>query len=401
VAQPLNEPTRTVLCVNTGSSSLKFAAFAMPEERRLAEGAVERIGDEEGRAWIRGRGAPLERNSRCADHAAALDLALDLLAEFELARPDAIGHRVVHGGPHHAAPEVVRPELLASLRDLVPIAPLHLPLAIAAMEAMTIRLPDAPQVACFDTAFHATLPEVARRLPLPDRFPDVRRYGFHGLSYESVLAKLGDPPPARLVIAHLGNGASLVAVRDARSIDTTMGLTPTGGIPMGTRSGDLDPGVLVYLQRAHGLSADGIEHIVDSESGLTALGGTSDMKALLGRNDDRARLAVESFAYALKKAIGAYVAALGGIDVLVFTGGIGEHAAEIRHAACEGLGLMGIELDGDRNGRGDSVISSVSSKCVVRVIQADEDLVIARHTLDVILTARRARRARAAPAPSG
>jgi acetate kinase len=256
-----------------------------------------------------------------------------------------------------------------------------MPACIAGIEAIAARHPGMPQVVCFDTAFHATLPEVARRLPLPDRFNAVRRYGFHGLSYEYVMSTLGVEPPPRIVIAHLGNGASLVAVKDGRAIDTTMGLTPTGGILMGTRSGDLDPGVLVYLARSNGLGPDALEHLVDRESGLLAVGGTSDMKTLLerSRSDPRARLAVQMFGYAVRKAIGAFAAALGGIDLLAFTGGIGERAAPIRAEACRGLEPFGIEVDAERNARDEEVISGASSRSVVRVVTANEDLVIARH----------------------
>jgi acetate kinase len=225
------------------------------------------------------------------------------------------------------------------------------------------------------------MPEVARRLPLPDRFKEIRRYGFHGLSYEYVMSALGPAAPSRIVIAHLGNGASLVAVKDGRSIDTTMGLTPAGGILMGTRPGDLDPGVLIYLAREKGLGPDALEQLVDRESGLVAIGGTSDMKTLLERSpsDPRAQLAVEMFGYSVRKAIGAFAAALGGLDLLVFTGGIGEHAAPVRAEACRGLEPFGIEVDAKRNAAHAAIISAASSRAVVRVVTTDEDAVIARH----------------------
>ncbi len=371
-----------VLAVNSGSSSLKFALFEINDgsERRVAEGAVERVGGDGGRAWIRQGTAQTERESTCEDHGAALDVAFELLAERGLERVKVAGHRVVHGGPEHVQPAIVDDALVASLRLIVPLAPLHMPASIAGIEAIAARHPTLPQVVCFDTAFHATLPEVARRLPLPDRFKDVRRYGFHGLSYEYVMSTLGDAP-SRIVIAHLGNGASLVAVKDGRAIDTTMGLTPTGGILMGTRTGDLDPGVLVYLAREKGLGPDALEHLVDRESGLLAIGGSSDMKTLLERveTDSRARLAVEMFGYAVRKAIGAFAAALGGIDLLVFTGGIGERAAKVRAEACRGLEPFGIEVDAERNAHNEEIISGTRSCSVVRVVKTDEDLVIARH----------------------
>jgi acetate kinase len=377
------DPAEVVLSINNGSSSLKFALFAIDDggERRLAEGAVERIGGGQGRAWIGQGTARTEREATCANHGAALDLTFELLAKKGLQRVSVAGHRVVHGGPEHVQPAIVDAALLASLRLIVPFAPLHLPASIAGIEAIATRDPALPQIVCFDTAFHATLPEVARRLPLPERFEGVRRYGFHGLSYEYVMSTLGPAAPPRIVIAHLGNGASLVAVKDGRAIDTTMGLTPAGGILMGTRTGDLDPGVLIYLAREKGLRPDALESLVDRESGLLAIGGTSDMRTLLDRagTDPRARLAVEMFGYAVRKAIGAFAAALGGIDLLVFTGGIGEHAAPVRAEACRGLEQFGIEVDAARNARDEAIISVASSRSVVRVMPTDEDLVIARH----------------------
>jgi acetate kinase len=370
-----SDPATIALCLNAGSSSLKLAMFEIGEGREapIQKDAVERIGLE---------GAP--RN-----HAEALASAFDRMGELER-RIDVVGHRVVHGGPDHVAPARVDADLVASLRALVPLAPLHLPAAIAGIEAVTKRRPGLTQVACFDTAFHSTLPEVARHLPLPARFADheVRRYGFHGLSYEYVLSTLAPPVPERIIIAHLGNGASLAAVRGGRSIDTTMGLTPSGGIPMGTRTGDLDPGVLLYLLREKGLSTAELEELVDRQSGLVGVGGSSDMQTLLEKrgDDPRAALAVAIFGYAVRKAIGGLTAALGGLDLLVFTGGIGEHAAEVRADACAGLEGMGVALDTERNARGDRVISSEKSRVVVRVVDTNEDLVIARHARRIFRT---------------
>ncbi|MBV9949897.1 MAG: acetate/propionate family kinase [Myxococcales bacterium] len=376
-------PAGLVLCVNSGSSSLKVAAFAPGErdERRVAEAAVEGIGQGQGRFHLAGGQAPSEHPTACADHRAALDLVLRGLDDAKVGPPTAVGHRIVHGGERHVAPETIGPELLLDLRELVPLAPLHLPPSIHAIEAVSARLPGVPQVACFDTAFHATLPPVARRLPLPDRFAEVRRFGFHGLSYEYILSTFGSSPPARLVVAHLGNGASLAAVREGRCVDTTMGFTPTGGILMGSRTGDLDPGAIVYLMRRYGLSADAIEHLVERESGLLGIGGTADMKELLARrpSDPRAALAVEMFGYGVRKAIGAFAAALGGLDALVFTGGIGERAPEIRAAACRGLDAFGVVLDEERNARGEDPVGSSAGRCAVRVVATDEDRVIARH----------------------
>jgi acetate kinase len=252
-------PEHHILCLNSGSSSLKFAVYALGggEERRRLEGAVERIGLDGARLWLRdGRGAPLEDGpGDFGDHRAALAALPAALERGGSPALDAVGHRVVHGGPDHTAPVRVDAALIAELRTLSRFAPLHVPSAIEAVEAVSQRYPELPQVACFDTAFHRRMPEVAQRLPLPRALWDegLRRYGFHGLSYEYVLAELGDEPPGRAIIAHLGNGASLAAVRDGRPVDTTMGFTPTGGLVMGTRSGDLDPGVLLYLLRRIGL----------------------------------------------------------------------------------------------------------------------------------------------------
>lgn len=379
----------TVLCLNSGSSSIK-AALLRPDpqgapgaERRIAESAVEGIGTGQSRAWVRG---PDETGPRdcpgAADHATAVDTVLDLMAGVLTGPPSVIAHRVVHGGSRHIGPARVDADLLASLAALIPLAPLHQPAALAGMRAALRRWPGVPQVACFDTAFHATLPEIARRLPLPEALlgDEVRRYGFHGLSYAHVMWSLGAEVPPRIVIAHLGNGSSLVAVKDGRAIDTTMGFTPTGGILMGTRSGDLDPGALFYLARQRGLSLDDLERICEHESGLRAVGGTSDMRSLLAQasEDPRAALAVEMFGYAIRKAIGAFAAAMGGLDLLVFTGGIGARAAPIRAKACDGLEAIGVHLAPSENQRDAARISSPDSPCDVRVVVADEESTMAR-----------------------
>jgi acetate kinase len=377
-----------LLALNAGSSSLKFALFD-PDgggERRLAEGSIERIGASSSRAWIGRGGERDERGTACRDHREALELAFELLGEGSRSRLAAVGHRVVHGGVDHVQPTRVDRALVEQLRELSVLAPLHLPASLAGIEAILARHPELPQVACFDTAFHASLPEVARRLPLPERFDAVRRYGFHGLSYESVMATLGASAPARIVIAHLGSGASLVAVRDGRAVDTTMSFTPSGGIPMGTRSGDLDPGILIYLLRVHGLDADALEQLIERESGLLALGGSADLITLLERSatEEGARLATQSFGYAVRKTIGAYAAALGGLDLLVFTGGIGQHAAPVRAEACRALEAFGVELDRERNERNADVVSTRSSRAVIRVIATREEEMIARHTRRVL-----------------
>lgn len=353
-----------ILAVNTGSSSLKFALFVGSDGalEPLANGAVEGLGTGKSRAWISRNGQKKESTPYVADHAAALETALGLLKETGLPQPTMVGHRVVHGGPDRSEPVKIDDALIAELKKIVPMAPLHLPPAIGAMEAIADRLPEVPQVACFDTAFHATMPEVARRLPIPNRYDDrgVRRYGFHGLSFEYVMSKLGASAPARVVIAHLGSGSSVVAVENGKSIDTTMGFTPTGGVMMGTRTGDLDPGVILYLQRQEKLDVDKVEKLVEHDAGMRAIAGDSDMKTLLERSaggDENAKLAIAMFAYSVRKAIGAMSAVLGGMDLLVFTGGIGEHAAPVREAAAKGF------------------------SCPIQVIATDEDFVVAQHTL--------------------
>jgi acetate kinase len=329
-----------ILAVNCGSSSLKTALFE--GDHRVGGGAIGGIGLPGGHAT----------------HREAVSAALD-----RLPRPDAVGHRLVHGGPELTQPISLDPRVLDKLREAVPFAPLHLPAAIAAIEAVAARYPGVPQIGCFDTAFHRTLPEVARRFPLPSRVDalGVRRYGFHGLSYEWAVSAL--PLSGRVVIAHLGNGASMCAVKNGVCVDTTMGLTPAGGIMMGTRSGDLDPGVIVFLLQS--MSREEVERLVDRESGLLGVSGTtSDMKTLLASSDPPARLAVEMFCYQARKAVAALSAALGGIDALVFTGGIGEHAAPVREKICAGLAFLGAFS--------------------VHVIAADEERVISRHVRELL-----------------
>jgi acetate kinase len=376
-----------VLCLNSGSSSLKFALYDLNHAQvRLAAGAVEGIGTESGRLWLQVAGdrRHVDSPGRFPDTRAAVPSALEALSNLGAAAPDAVGHRVVHGGPDHEGPERVTPSLMAALRRVVPLAPLHLPQAIAVIEAVAERFPGLPQVVCFDTAFHRPMPGVAQRLPLPRRLWDLglRRYGFHGLSYEYIVETVGAEALGRAVIAHLGNGASMVALRDGKPLDTTMGFTPAGGFMMGTRSGDLDPGVLLFLL-ARGYDAASLERLVDRESGLLGVSGiSSDMKTLLERRaeDSHAAEAVEMFCYQLRKNVGMLAAVLGGLDTLVFTGGIGERAAPVRWDVCRGLAHLGVQLDSRRNESHERVISSPGSSCTVLVIPTDEDLMVARHT---------------------
>ncbi|MGC2741895.1 MAG: acetate/propionate family kinase [Candidatus Angelobacter sp.] len=383
---------QTILCLNGGSSSLKFAVYRITysSEERIFSGAVEAIGESSGKAWLRsGDKALQEESDKFPDHTAAIRKMFAALQKQGVEKLGAAGHRIVHGGPKFKTPQLIDVKLKAALKELIPFAPLHLPSQVAMIEAVAAHFPDLPQVACFDTAFHSGMPEVAQRLALPQELWEqgIRRYGFHGLSYEYVVGKLGLELGRRAIIAHLGNGASMVALKDGLPMDTSMGLTPTGGFMMGTRSGDLDPGVLIHLLRA-GYSADRLEDLVDRQAGLLGVSGqTSDMKALLQKSqtDNAAQMAVAMFAYQVRKFIGAYAAVLNGLDTLVFTGGIGERAAEVRVKICLGLKYLGIALDTEANGRNAEVISPPAGKCTVRVVQTDEDLMIARHTLEAAL----------------
>jgi acetate kinase len=380
---------RVILCLNSGSSSLKFALYRLDEmeETRLASGAVERIALSDGHLWIRGADDKdlVDEHRAFLDYTAAVEAMFSAVEQVGFPSPIAVGHRVVHGGPDHSAPERVEAPLLAELRRLVAFAPLHLPSAIQGIEAVAARLPGLPQVACFDTAFHRPMPELAQRFPLPRDLWDegIRRYGFHGLSYEYIVATLGAAAQGRLIIAHLGNGASLAAVHNGQPRDTSMGFTPTGGVMMGTRSGDLDPGVLIHLMRAKGYAADQLDELVNHQAGLVGVSGLSpDMKTLLAQreHEPHAAQAVDLFCYQLRKYIGALTAVLGGLDILVFTGGIGERAAPVRWEVCQGLAYLGITLDPQQNARHAEVISTRGSACTVWVIPTNEDLMIARHT---------------------
>ena len=379
-----------ILCLNGGSSSLKFAVYRVSgsAEKLVFSGAIEAIGAAGGKIWLRAGGKTLsEKNVSFPDHAEAIKSMFAALEEQGVKDMAAVGHRIVHGGPHFTSPQRIDGKLQTTLKSIVPFAPLHLPSQIAMIEAVTARNPDLPQVACFDTAFHSGMPEVAKRFALPQELWEqgVKRYGFHGLSYEFVVGKLGKEIGRRAIIAHLGNGSSMVALKDGSPMDTSMGLTPTGGFMMGTRSGDLDPGVLLYLMNK-GYSADRLEKVVNHQSGLMGISGqTSEMRILLGKRhtEHASALAVKMFCYQVRKFIGAFAAVLGGLDMLVFTGGIGERAAPIREEICAGLEYLGITLDPSANGQNAEVISSSASSCAVRVIETDEDLMIARHARSV------------------
>ena len=391
---------RRLLTINTGSSSLKVALYRLREsatETPELRAEASRIGGRGGGLrLLNTRGETLdERRDDLPDHAAALDALLSRLRDRGLDWDDlaAVGHRIVHGGTRHYEPQMVTPEVVADLRALVPLDPNHLPQAIAAIEGVGRTYPAVLQVLCFDTAFHSRMPRVARLYALPRELAEegVVRYGFHGLSYEYVVGELRrvdrEAYDGCVVVAHLGNGASMAAVRGGVGVDTTMGFTPTGGLVMGTRSGDLDPSVPLFLLEERGLTPTEVSDLVNKQAGLLGVSGTSaDMRDLLDREayDERAAEAVALFCYQAKKFLGALAAALGGLDALVFTGGIGEHAARVRERICEGLGFLGIRLDPERNAAHAPVISGDDTAVTVRVVPTDEDLMVARHTRRLI-----------------
>ena len=380
-----------ILTINGGSSSIKFALYeAVKPLKRALYGTVDRIGlSGTSLTFHDADGKPsASRKLAVADHKSAANSLLDWLeTQIDFKSVKGVGHRVVHGMKHNE-PEVVTKKLLAELRRISPNDPDHLPREIELIEVIRQRHPKLPQVACFDTAFHQTMPRVAKLLPLPRRFDakGIQRYGFHGLSYAYLmeeLARLGDPAAkkGRIILAHLGNGASLAAVRDGKSMDTSMGFTPTAGLVMSTRSGDLDPGLAPYLARTEEMTTSQFYKMVNHESGLLGVSETSsDMRDLLDheKKDVRAAEAVALFCYQAKKWIGAYAAALGGLHTLVFAGGIGENSPVVRARICEGLDFLGIKLDRARNAKCAAKISTNASRVAVRVIRTDEELMIAR-----------------------
>jgi acetate kinase len=384
-----------VLTINAGSSSIRFAVYEASETPRLRlDGKIDRIGLSGTNLIVNDpAGKPqVPRRLAAADQGTAVAFLLDWLeAQPVFASVKAAGHRVVHG-MKHSEPERVTPKLLAELRRITPYAPDHLPREIGLIEAFRRRHPRVPQVACFDTAFHRTMPAVAKLLPIPRRYAakGVERYGFHGLSYAYLMEELGrlDLPATkgRVILAHLGNGASLAAVRHGKSIDTSMGFTPTSGLVMSTRTGDLDPGLVYYLARTERMTAAQFQRMVNHESGLLGVSGTSaDLRDLCAReaSDVRAAEAVELFCYQARKWIGSFAAALRGLDTLVFAGGIGENAPLIRERICDGLGFLGIELNQKRNAKNKPLISPDTGRVKVRVIRTDEELMIARSVIRV------------------
>ena len=386
-----------LLAVNGGSSSIRFALYdGRAILRRLLAGKVDRVGLG-GATLTSTDAAGQSQESLAIDTADSRSTVLVLLDWLErqpaFASVKGVGHRVVHGMAH-SEPEAVTPELLDELRRVTPYDPEHLPLEIELIEAIGQRHPAMPQVACFDTAFHRAMPRVASQLPIPRRYEaaGIRRYGFHGLSYQFLmeeLARLEDPAATegRVILAHLGNGASLAAVRDGRGIDTSMGFTPASGLVMSSRSGDLDPGLVSYLARSEQMNATQFQDMVNHASGLLGVSETSsDLRDLLAVEveDVRAAEAVALFCYQARKWIGSFAAALGGVDTLVFAGGIGENSAVARQRICAGLGFLGIELSEDRNARNAPLISTDAGRVAVRVIRTDEELMIARSVKRVL-----------------
>jgi len=388
---------QSVLTINGGSSSIKFALYQAGEPlKRTLYGKIDRIGSPGANLTFKGPAGNRQESLSVAasDHRSAANVLIDWLAKQDgFASVAAIGHRVVHG-MKHIQPEIVTQDLLDELHRIRPYDPDHLPREIELIEAFRQRHPKLPQLACFDTAFHQTMPRVAKLLPIPRRFDakGVQRYGFHGLSYAYLmeeLARLGDPAATtgRVILAHLGNGASMAAVRDGKGIDTSMGFTPTAGLVMSTRSGDLDPGLAPYLARTEQLTTKQFYAMVNHESGLLGVSETSsDMRDLLAREKDdvRAAEAIALFCYQAKKWIGAFAGALGGLDTLVFSAGIGENCPSIRARICDRLNFLGLELHQARNAENAAVISTDASRATVRVIRTDEELMIARSVCRVL-----------------
>ena len=388
----------SILTINGGSSSIKFALFEAGDLlRRILDGAIERIGQPEATFVVKGlsQADSFSRLVTAPNHTEAVRLLMDWIeVRIQSGELTAVGHRVVHGGPQYFEPQRITPEMVEELHQLQPFDPEHLPEEILLTEAFHRRFPDLPQVACFDTAFHHDLPRVAQLLPIPRRYEaqGVRRYGFHGLSYAFLMEELArlagsEAAHGRVILAHLGNGASLAAVYEGKSMDTSMGLTPAGGVPMSTRSGDLDPGLVWYLERTEKMRAKQFNEMINFQSGLLGVSETSsDMHDLLEREtkDVRAAEAVALFCYQAKKWIGAFAAALGGVDTLVFAGGIGENAPVIRARICAGLGFLGIELEEKRNLASAAVISTEAGRVAVRVIHTDEEWMIAQTVCRVL-----------------
>ena len=390
--------SNSILTINSGSSSIKFALYRMGRvETEVLAGSIGGIG--RGSAIFHVKDAAgktlIERHLQLQDHAAALAEIIQWLQGNPAAHGfDSVGHRLVHGGDRFRQPHLITPDLMKVIEELMPLAPDHLPHEINAINVFKVSYPHVKQVACFDTAFHRTMPEVAQRYALGGDLNQqgVLRYGFHGLSYEYILGEFGketgvETSGGRVVVAHLGNGASMVAAKGGQSMDTTMGFSPAGGLVMSTRSGDLDPWVILYLFKEKALDVAAVNHMVNKEGGLLGVSGiSSDMKDLLSKEAEnpRAAEAIELFCYQAKKFLGAMAAVLGGLDHLIFTGGIGENVSSIRSRICKGMEFLGIYLDAGRNDVNGPIISDERSPVAVRVMKTNEELMIARHTYQLL-----------------
>jgi len=395
-------PSLPVLVLNSGSSSIKFSLYEAGggERRKLHEGAVDGIGTDLGTFWIKDAAGNkvVDRTPLVPTPAEAFKLVADALHSADFAAPAAIGHRMVSGGPTVQENQRITPELIDEMERYTAFAPLHTPIAVYIMREALRLFPGVPNFVCLDTYFHRTLPEVAKLMPIPAEYRamGVRRYGAHGLSYESIVYQLEPNVPQRLIAAHLGNGASISAIRNGQCLDTSMGLTPTGGIISGTRTGDIDPGVLIFILRkicetatSASDAADKLETVASKKSGLLGVSELSndmrDLRDAIKQGNAKARLAVDKFTWTIARWIGSYVAELGGLDMLVFTGGIGENDMDSRAEICAGLGALGIVVDAARNNvRGAAVISAENSPVMVRVIPPAEDLIIVNHVVRLL-----------------
>ena len=388
-----------VLVLNSGSSSIKFSIYEAggAERARLFEGAVDGIGTDLGTFWIKNGGGKkiVDETPAMPTRAVAFKLVADALHSDQFPTPAAIGHRMVCGGPTVLENQLITPDLIDEMERYTAFAPLHTPIAVYIMREALRIFPAVPNFVCLDSYFHRTMPEVVSHMPIPEEYSamGVRRFGAHGISYESIVYQLQPEVPEKLIVAHLGNGASITAIRNGKCVDTSMGLTPTGGLISGTRTGDIDPGVLLFILRKIAetaenapAAADQLEVVAAKKAGLLGVSGLSndmrDLREAIGQGNAKARLAVDKFVWTIRKWIGSFVAELGGLDMLVFTGGIGENDIASRAEICTGLETLGIVLDGDRNNaRGEAMISAENSPVAVRVIPPAEDLIIVNHVL--------------------
>ena len=395
-------PSLPVLVLNSGSSSIKFSVYEAGdgERRKLHEGAVDGIGTDLGKFWIKDADGKklVDQTPALPNRAVAFKLVADALHSSDFPAPAAIGHRMVCGGPTVQENQLITPELIDEMEKYTAFAPLHTPIAVYIMRESLRLFPGVKNFVCLDSYFHRTMPEVARHMPIPEEYSamGVRRYGAHGISYESIVYQLEPDVPEKLIVAHLGNGASISAIRNGACLDTSMGLTPTGGIISGTRTGDIDPGVLIFILRkicetatSASDAADKLETVASKKSGLLGVSDLSndmrDLRDAIKKGNAKARLAVDKFTWTIARWIGSYVAELGGLDMLVFTGGIGENDIASRAEICAGLGALGIVVDAERNNmRGAAVISNENSPVTVRVIPPAEDLMIVNHVVRLL-----------------